>query len=282
MTCYFAEKYLERFFNAGIGEANMVGVGAGLATTGKTVFVNSFAMFSTGRAYDQVRNSVCYPHLNVKIVGTHAGLSVGEDGATHQCIEDISLMRTIPGMTVIVPCDVYEAAAATRAISDHEGPCYLRLGRSPVPDVTRDIKDYSFKIGKAVIMNDGTDCTIIATGLMVAKALEAAHHLAETQGLNIRVLDVHTIKPLDKEAIFTAARETGAIITAEEHNIIGGLGSAISEVISENMPSIPVLKVGVNDVFGHSGSTEECLEHYGLTAGYIEELVAKAVMLKNK
>lgn len=280
MTCYFAHDYPERFFNTGIGEANMVGMGAGFATTGKTVFVNSFAMFSAGRAYDQVRNSVCYPHLNVKVVGTHAGLSVGEDGATHQCIEDISLMRTIPGMTVIVPCDAVEARAATVAISEYEGPCYLRLGRSPVETITDEVEDYRFEIGKSVIMRAGFDCTIIATGLMVAKALESANTVYHEAGLNVRVLNMHTIKPIDRAAVLEAANETGAIVTAEEHNIIGGLGAAVSEVLGESKARVPVIKVGVEDVFGHSGTAEDCLKRYGLTSRHVAEAVKRAMELK--
>lgn len=282
MTCYFAQRFPERFFNGGIAESNMVGVGAGLATTGKTVFVNSFAMFSAGRAYDQVRNSVCYPHLNVKVVGTHAGLSVGEDGATHQCIEDISLMRTIPGMTVIVPCDADETRLATVAMAQWDGPCYLRLGRSPVPSVTATADGYDFKIGKAAILKEGTDATIIACGLMVGKSLEAAAALESSDGLHVRVLDMHTIKPLDREAVLAAAGETGAIVTAEEHNVIGGLGAAVSEVLGEVDPSlrVPVVKIGVEDVFGHSGSAEECLNKYGLTAEHVADAVRQARSLR--
>ena len=282
MTCYFAQEFPERFFNGGIAECNMVGVGAGLATTGKTVFVNSFAMFSAGRAYDQVRNSVCYPHLNVKVVGTHAGLSVGEDGATHQCIEDISLMRTIPGMTVVVPCDAEEARLATAAIAQWDGPCYLRLGRSPVPTVTADVDGYTFALGKAVRLREGTDATIIACGLMVGKAMEAAAALKESDGLEVRVLDMHTIKPIDREAVIAAARETGAIVTAEEHNVIGGLGAAVSEVLGEQPDAarVPVVKVGVEDRFGHSGSAEECLMAYGLTADHVAQAVHQARSLR--
>lgn len=282
MTCYFAQRFPERFFNGGIAESNMVGVGAGLAAAGKTVFVNSFAMFSAGRAYDQVRNSVCYPHLNVKVVGTHAGLSVGEDGATHQCIEDISLMRTIPGMTVIVPCDANEARLATAAMTQWDGPCYLRLGRSPVPNVTAAVDGYEFTIGKAATVREGTDATIIACGLMVGKALKAAATLEASDGLHVRVLDMHTIKPLDREAVLAAARETGAIVTAEEHNVIGGLGAAVGEVLGEEESSlrVPVVKVGVDDVFGHSGSAEECLDAYGLTAEHVVEAVRQARALR--
>lgn len=279
MSIYFGRKYPERFFNVGIGEANMVDMGAGLATTGKTVFVNSFAMFTAGRAYDQIRNSVCYPHLNVKVVGTHAGLSVGEDGATHQCIEDISLMRTIPGMVVLVPCDVEEARKATDAMAAYDGPVYMRLGRSPVPTVTADVPGYEFKIGKAATLRQGGDVTIIATGLMVARALDAAQALA-AEGIEAKVLDMHTIKPIDRDAILEAAKETGAIVTAEEHNIIGGLGAAVSEVVSESQNRVPVIKVGVEDVFGHSGSAEDCLERYGLTAAHVAEAAKQAIAWK--
>jgi transketolase len=281
MTSYFAEKYPDRFFNVGIDEANMVGMGAGFATTGKTVFVNSFAMFTAGRSYDQIRNSVCYPRLNVKVVGTHAGLSVGEDGATHQCIEDISLMRTVPNMTVIVPCDANETAAAVKSIASFQGPCYLRLGRSPVKTVTDAVPNYRFEIGKSVEMiNYGNQATIISTGLMVQKSLEAAE-LLRAKGVGVRVLDLHTIKPLDREAIVRAANETGAIVTAEEHNIVGGLGAAVAEVAGEINARVPILRVGVQDCFGHSGTAEACLERYGLTAAAIKENVDHAIAMKN-
>ena len=279
MTCYFAKKHPEHFFNAGISEADMVGVGAGLATTGKTVFVNSFAMFSAGRAYDQIRNSVCYPHLNVKVVGTHAGLTVGEDGATHQCIEDISLMRTIPGMTVIVPCDAEEARQATKAMAEYDGPCYFRLGRAAADTVVTEVPGYHFEIGKAVTMRPGTSATIIATGIMVRRALEAAQALAE-EGLDVRVLDMHTIKPIDREAILAAARETGAIVTAEEHNVIGGLGAAVGEVLMGSDARVPVVQVGVEDVFGHSAPAEVCLEAYGLTSEHVAQAVKEAIVLR--
>lgn len=283
MSCYFAEEFPERFFNGGIAEANMVGVGAGMATTGKTVFVNSFAMFSAGRAYEQIRNSVCYPHLDVKVVGTHAGLSVGEDGATHQCIEDIALMRVIPGMTVVVPCDAWEARAATLALARRQGPCYLRLGRSPVPDVHRDAEDERFVIGRAIPLRDGADATIVACGLMVARACRAADELARTDGLAVRVLDMHTIKPIDSGAVLAAARETGAIVTAEEHNVIGGLGAAVAEVVGEGglRRHMPVVRVGVEDVFGHSGSAEDCLRRYGLTVEHLVRAVRDAVASKS-
>ncbi len=277
MTCYFAEKYPKRFFNAGIAEANMIGMSAGAAATGKTVFCNSFAMFTAGRGFDQIRNSVAYPHLNVKLVGTHAGLSVGEDGATHQCIEDLSLMRTIPGMTVLCPCDDNETRAAVRAIAQYDGPCYLRLGRSAVDCVTDSIPGYQFEIGKGSMLKDGSDVTIIATGLMVQVALEAEKKLAE-QGIRARIIDMHTIKPIDRDIIIQAAKETGAIVTAEEHNIIGGLGSAVSEVVCEEC-LVPVIKLGVNDVFGHSGTVEDLMTRYGLTA---DDLIAKVKLAISK
>jgi len=278
MTCGFAEKYPERFFNSGIAEANMTGMSAGMAATGKTVFCNSFAMFSAGRAYDQVRNSICYPHLNVKVVGTHAGLSVGEDGATHQCVEDLSLMRTIPGMTVVCPCDANETKAAVKAIAAYKGPCYLRLGRAAVENVTDSVPGYSFKLGKGSLLKDGSDVTVIATGLMVQVALEAEKKL-EQLGINARIIDMHTIKPIDRDIIIKAARETGAIVTAEEHNIIGGLGAAVSETVCESYP-VPVVKLGVNDVFGHSGTVEALMEKYGLTSDNVVEKVKTAVSLK--
>lgn len=278
MTCGFAEKYPERFFNSGIAEANMTGMSAGMAATGKTVFCNSFAMFSAGRAYDQVRNSICYPHLNVKVVGTHAGLSVGEDGATHQCVEDLSLMRTIPGMTVVCPCDANETKAAVKAIAAYKGPCYLRLGRAAVENVTDSVPGYSFKLGKGSLLKDGSDVTVIATGLMVQVALEAEKKL-EQLGINARIIDMHTIKPIDRNIIIKAARETGAIVTAEEHNIIGGLGAAVSETVCESYP-VPVVKLGVNDVFGHSGTVEALMEKYGLTSDNVVEKVKTAVSLK--
>ncbi|MDC4232505.1 transketolase family protein [Actinomyces sp. B33] len=272
MTMYFAEKFPERFFNVGIAEANMVGIGAGMAACGLIPFVNSFAMFSAGRAYEQIRNSVAYPRLNVKVVGTHAGLSVGEDGATHQCIEDISLMRTIPGMTVVVPCDATETRLATRALAELEGPAYLRLGRSAVAPAVDDVADYRFELGKASLLREGCDATIIACGLMVQPSLAAANHLAGS-GISVRVLDMHTIKPIDRESILMAARETGVILTAEEHNIIGGLGGAVAEVLAESDIACRFRRVGVNDQFGHSGSADDLLEMYGLTdARLIDEL----------
>lgn len=277
MTCLFRDKYPERFFEAGIAEANMVGMSAGMAATGKTVFCNSFAMFSAGRAYDQVRNSVAYPHLNVKVVGTHAGLSVGEDGATHQCIEDLALMRAIPGMAVICPSDANETKEAVKAMAAYQGPCYLRLGRLPVDSAT-EVEGYRFELGKGSVLRDGRDVTLIATGLMVQEAVKAAVRL-RTKGIDARVIDMHTIKPIDRDIIRKAAAETGAIVTAEEHNILGGLGGAVSEVVAETNP-VPVLRVGVEDKFGHSGPALQLMERYGLTPEHIMEKAEEAVRLK--
>lgn len=278
MSCYFAEKYPERFRNAGIAEANMIGMSAGVAATGKTVFCHTFAMFAAGRGYDQIRNSVAYPRLNVKVVGTHAGLSVGEDGATHQCIEDLSLMRTIPGMVVINPCDANETEAAVKAMIEYEGPCYLRLGRSGVENVTPDFKNYDFQIGKGVTLKEGNDVTIIATGLMVQVALEAAE-LLKGDGIVARVIDMHTIKPIDKDIIVKAAKETGAIVTTEEHNVIGGLGAAVAEVLGETYP-VPLIRHGVEDIFGHSGTAQALMEKYGLNKNKLAEKVKLAVGMK--
>jgi len=280
MSVYFAKKYPERFINAGIAESNMIGMAAGIATTGKTVFCNSFAMFTAGRGYDQIRNSIAYPGLNVKIVGTHAGLSVGEDGATHQCIEDLSLMRTVPGMTVVCPADANETKQAVRAIAEYKGPCYLRLGRAPVENVTDSIPGYKFELGKGVMLRDGTDVTIIATGLMVQMALEAGKRL-EKEGIQARVIDMHTIKPIDQDIIIKAAKETGAIVTAEEHNVIGGLGSAVLEVIGDSIP-VPVSRVGIEDVFGHSGTAEELMVKYGLTVENIISKVKSTILRKRE
>lgn len=278
MTKYFAEKYPERFYNLGIAEANMVDVAAGFAACGATALVHTFAIFASGRVYDQVRNNVAYPELNVKIVGSHSGLSVGEDGATHQSIEDISLMRTIPGMTVIVPCDSYEVRLATKAILDSQGPCYLRTGRGPVECVCDQFEDYKFEIGKGIQLVDGCDVTIIACGLMVQEALKAEKQLAE-QGIHARVIDMHTIKPIDRDMIVKAARETGAIVTAEEHSVIGGLGSAVSEVIART-ECVPVEFVGVEDTFGHSGAPDQLMEKYGLTPDHIVECAKRAIARK--
>ena len=276
-TVKFKKAYPERFFDCGIAEGNMMSVAAGIATTGKPVFVSSFAMFAAGRAFEQVRNSIGYPHLNVKIGATHAGISVGEDGATHQCNEDIALMRTIPGMTIINPSDDVEAKAAVEAALTADGPFYLRFGRYAVP-VINDRPDYKFEIGKGVLLADGSDVTIVATGLMVGAALEARELLA-AEGISARVINIHTIKPIDKDIILKAAAETGAIVTAEEHNVIGGLGGAVAETVCEGKP-VPVVRVGVNDSYGHSGTVPALLEAYGLTPANIAANAKKAIALK--
>ena len=276
-TGMFKKAYPDRFFDAGIAEGNMMSVAAGLATTGKIVFASSFAMFAAGRAFEQVRNSIGYPHLNVKIGATHAGISVGEDGATHQCCEDIGLMRTIPGMTIINPADDTEAVMAVKAAAATDGPMYLRFGRLAVPTIF-DPATYRFEIGKAATLREGTDVTIIATGLMVNEALIAAETLASA-GIHARVLNMATIKPIDRDAIVKAATETGVIVTAEEHNIIGGLGSAVAEVVCETVP-VPVIRVGVNDTFGKSGPALELLKVYGLCAENIVAKTKEAVALK--
>ncbi|HHV09132.1 MAG TPA: transketolase family protein [Clostridiales bacterium] len=271
MSVNFAEQYPERFYNIGIAEANMIDIAAGFAATGKIAFCHSFAMFTAGRGYDQIRNCVAYPHLNVKVVGSHAGLTVGEDGATHQCIEDVSLMRTIPDMTVVIPCDARETREAVKAMIAYDGPCYLRTSRLAVEEITDRVKDYKFELGKGIILKEGRDVTIAAYGIMVQKAYAAAEEL-EKEGISARVINLHTMKPFDKELILASAKETGAIVTVEEHNIIGGLGSAVSEVIAENV-LVPVERVGVEDEFGHSGPAEALLERYGLT---VENIVGKA------
>lgn len=276
-TGIFKKACPERFFDCGIAEANMMGVAAGIASTGKKVFASSFAMFAAGRAFEIVRNSIGYPHLNVKIGATHAGISVGEDGATHQCNEDIALMRTIPGMTIINPADDVEAKAAVKAALDFEGPVYMRFGRLAVP-VFNDKETYKFELGKGVQLRDGNDVTIIATGLMVNEALIAAETLA-SEGIKARVINIHTIKPLDKDIICKAAKETGVIVTAEEHSVIGGLGGAVAETVTESCP-VPVIKVGVNDVFGHSGPAVDLLKEFGLCAENIVAKVKEAVKLK--
>ncbi len=275
-TGMFKKAFPERFYDCGIAEQNMVGIAAGIAATGKKVICSSFAMFAAGRAFEQIRNSVGYPHLNVIIAATHAGISVGEDGATHQCNEDIALMRTIPGMTIINPADETEAKKAVYAAMEHDGPIYMRFGRLAVPVVFDD--DYKFEIGKGVELREGNDVTIIATGLMVKEALEA-HDLLKAEGINARVINMATIKPLDTEIILKAAKETGAIVTAEEHSVIGGLGSAVSEYLSEVYPT-PVVKLGVNDEFGHSGPAVKLLDEFGLRAVNIAEKVKKAISLK--
>lgn len=267
----------ERFFNMGIAEGNMMGVAAGLSTCGKVPFVSTFAMFAAGRAFEQIRNSICYPKLNVKVCATHAGLTVGEDGASHQAIEDISLMRGVPNMVVINPADDIETEAAIKAVAQMEGPCYVRLGRMAVSRVN-DEANYNFVIGKGITLAEGNDVAIIATGIMVEAALEAKEELAK-EGINARVINIHTIKPIDEELIIKAAKETGVIVTAEEHSVIGGLGSAVAEVVSENCP-VPVLRVGVKDTFGESGKPNELLEKYGLTSNDIVNKVKEVIKLK--
>ncbi len=275
-TGIFKKAYPDRHIDCGIAEGNMMSIAAGMAAAGDIVFASSFAMFAAGRAYEQVRNSIGYPHLNVKIGATHAGISVGEDGATHQCCEDIALMRTIPGMTVIVPADDVEAKQAVRAAVELDGPVYLRFGRLAVP-VFFD-EDYKFEIGKGSVLKDGTDVTVIANGLMVAPAVEAAEKLAE-EGISVRVVNMPTVKPLDGELVKKCAEETGAIVTAEEHSVIGGLGGAVCEYLAENCPT-PVVKLGVNDVFGTSGPALELLEKFGLSADGVIEKVRKVLTLK--
>ena len=278
MSKAFATKYPERFYNMGIAECNMAGVAAGLASCGKIPFINSFAMFSAGRAWEQVRNSIAYPGLNVKVVGSHGGLSVGEDGATHQCIEDYAIMRSIPGMLVLSPCDGPEMTAAVQALMEYEGPAYMRLGRLAVESVTDTVEGYTFEIGKGSLLKEGSDATIIATGMMVQEAYKAAQTLAE-EGLSIRVIDMHTIKPIDKDIVVKAAQETGCIVTSEEANIIGGLGSAVAEVVAEVCP-VPVVRHGVNDEFGRSGKAQQVLDAYSLNAQGIMEKVRYALALK--
>ena len=275
-TGIYKKAYPDRFFDCGIQEADMMGVAAGIATTGKLVFASSFAMFAAGRAFEIVRNSICYPHLNVKIGATHAGISVGEDGASHQCNEDIALMRVLPGMTIINPADDVEAKAAVVAMADYVGPTYLRFGRLAVP-IFNDPATYKFELGKGITLKDGKDVTIIATGLMVAEAIEAGKALAE-QGIDARIINIHTIKPIDRDIIIAAAKETGKIITVEEHSIIGGLGSAVSEVVTETVP-VPVIKIGVKDCFGHSGPAPALLKEFGLSADNIVK-VAKETLGK--
>ena len=269
-TGIFKKAHPDRFIDCGIAESNMIGVAAGLATTGKVPFASSFAMFAAGRAFEQVRNSVGYPHLNVKIGATHAGISVGEDGATHQCNEDIALMRTIPGMVVINPADDVEARAAVRAAYEHQGPVYMRFGRLAVP-VINDRPDYKFELGKGVVLREGKDLTIIATGLPVSNCLEAAEKLA-ADGIDAKVINIHTIKPLDEELVVAAAKETGKVVTVEEHSVIGGLGSAVCDVLSEKALT-QVMKIGVNDTFGESGPALELLKKYGLDTDSIYEKI---------
>lgn len=274
-TAVFKNEYPERFFNVGIAEQSLMGTAAGLATVGKIPFASTFAMFATGRAFEIIRNSICYPKLNVKIAATHAGLTVGEDGATHQSVEDLSLMRSVPNMTVLCPADAVEAKKSVIKASQYEGPVYIRLGRSKVPVIFNE--DYDFEIGKGVEIKAGKDITIIATGVMVSKALEASEVL-EKEGISARVINMSTIKPIDEDIIIKAAKETKKIVTVEEHNIIGGLGSAVAEVVVENNP-VPMKRVGVEDTFGESGVADDVLEKYGLTVenivNNVRELVSK-------
>lgn len=276
-TGIFKKKFPDRFFDCGIAESNMMGVAAGMAATGKIPFVSTFAMFAAGRAFEQVRNSIGYPHLNVKIGATHAGISVGEDGATHQCNEDIALMRTIPGMTVIIPADDVEAKAAVEAAINYEGPVYMRFGRLAVP-VFNDPETYKFEIGKGIKLRDGNDITIVATGLMVYEAIEAAKTLAQ-EGIEATVINIHTIKPIDKDIIIEAAKKTNLVLTVEEHSVIGGLGEAVCDVLCENYPT-KVVKIGVNDVFGHSGPAVDLLKQFGLSAENIVKTAKEAVKAK--
>ena len=275
-TDTFKKKFPERFINCGIAEASMLSTAAGLATCGKIVFASSFAMFAAGRAFEQIRNSICYPKLNVKIGATHAGISVGEDGATHQCLEDIGIMRTLPNMIILNPADDVEAKKAVEAAIKHDGPVYLRFGRLAVPVLYDDT--YNFEIGKGVQLKEGTDVTLVATGLLVETALNAAE-LLKNDGINARVINIHTIKPIDKDIITKASLETGALVTCEEHNVIGGLGSAVAEVLSENAPA-PLRRIGTQDVFGRSGKPKELFEIYGLTAEAIRDAAKEAIKLK--
>ena len=275
-TAIFKKEFPERHIDCGIAECNMIGIAAGLAATGKVPFASSFAMFAAGRAFEQVRNSVGYPHLNVKIGATHAGISVGEDGATHQCNEDIALMRTIPGMTILNPADDVEARAAVKAAIEMEGPVYLRFGRLAAP-IFNDPETYQFEIGKGITLREGKDVTLVETGLMVSEALDAAEQLAAA-GISARVLNIHTIKPLDVDLIAKAAAETGLLITVEEHSIIGGLGAAVAEAVCDTCP-VPVVRIGVNDEYGHSGPAVDLLKEFGLCAEHIVE-VTKASMAK--
>lgn len=275
-TASFLKEFPERFFNMGIAEADLIGTAAGLAAAGKIPFASTFAIFATGRAYDQIRNSVAYPKLNVKVAATHAGLTVGEDGATHQALEDIALMRVIPNMTVIVPADGPEAEQAVKAAAEIDGPVYLRLGRPGVPVLNSE--DYRFQVGKGVTLKEGKDVTIVATGIMVSIAMEAIEQL-EKEGISAEVINIHTIKPIDKDLLIKSAQKTGAVLTAEEHNEIGGLGGAVCEVLAQHAP-VPVEILGVQDTFGESGTPDELLEKYGLTAQNIVEKAKKAIARK--
>ena len=273
-TSIFKDEFPERFRDCGIAEGNMMGVAAGLATAGKVPVAASFAMFATGRAFEQIRNSIAYPKLNVKIAGSHAGISTGEDGATHQCLEDIALMRTLPGMVVLNPADHYEMMAATKAAIEHNGPVYIRLGRLAI-DSFNDPETYQFELGKGITLHEGNDVTVIATGLVVNEALKAVKEL-EAQGINARLINIHTIKPIDEEIIIKAAKETGKIITVEEHNIIGGLADAVCQVTSTHCP-VPVTRIGVNDEFGYSGPAKELLEIFGLCKDNIAKVITEVV-----
>lgn len=273
-TAMFQKAFPERFFNCGIAEGNMISTAAGLAACGKIPFAASFAMFATGRAYEQIRNSVAYPHLNVKIAGSHAGISVGEDGATHQCCEDIALMKTLPGMTIINPADHWEMMAAVKAAVEYNGPVYLRLGRLAV-DSFNDPDNYSFTLGKGITLHEGNDITVIATGIVVKDALEAVKEL-EAQGINARLINIHTIKPIDEDIIVKAAKETGRIVTVEEHNVVGGLGDSVCDVTARKCP-VPVTKIGIQDQFGYSGPAPELLKLFGLSKENIAKVVSDIV-----
>ncbi len=276
-TAIFKKAHPDRFFDCGIAEANMVGVAAGLATTGKIPVAASFAMFATGRAFEQIRNSVAYPNLNVKIAGSHAGISTGEDGATHQCLEDIGIMRTIPGMVVLNPADHWEMKAATKAALEYEGPVYIRLGRLAV-DSFNDPDTYEFELGKGITLREGADITVIATGLCVLESLKAVDELI-AEGKSVRLINIHTIKPIDRDIIIKAAKETGRIITVEEHNVIGGLADAVCEVTSSECP-VPVRRIGVYDQFGYSGPAKELLDIFGLTAPNIKKVILEELAKK--
>ncbi len=277
-TADFAKKFPDRFFNAGIAEQNMMGMAAGLAAAGKVVFASSFAIFATGRAFEQVRNSIAYAKLNVKICATHSGITVGEDGGSHQSVEDIAIMRSIPNLTVIVPSDGVSTRLALFKLYEHQGPVYLRLGRPALPVIYQDNLD--FKIGRGIELREGRDASIIACGTMVSLALQAAESLA-VEGIQVSVVDMHSIKPLDKDLIVRMAQDTGAILTAEEHSIIGGLGSAVCEVVSENYP-VPVIRMGINDVFGQSGTPDELMQYYGLTVDKIVQNIRLLLKKKTK
>ncbi|MBQ9742188.1 MAG: transketolase family protein [Ruminococcus sp.] len=276
-TSIFQKAYPDRFFDCGIAEGNMMCIAAGLASCGKVPVAASFAMFATGRAYEQIRNSIGYPHLNVKIAGSHAGISTGEDGATHQCLEDVALMRTIPGMTVLCPADHYEMKAATKAAIELDGPVYIRLGRLAI-DSFNDPDNYEFELGKGITLHEGSDITVIATGLVVNEARKACEEL-EKEGISARLINIHTIKPIDREIILKAAKETGRIITVEEHNVIGGLGDAVCDVITSEYP-VPVRKVGVYDRYGYSGPAWELLEKFGLTKDGIADVIREEIAKK--